>query len=67
MVRLEGLGTLKQLNYLIGTLTSDLPAYAIAPQPSTLPREQFVLKYEPKWKRNLARPLKRQKDMIKKN
>jgi hypothetical protein len=37
IVRLEGLGQLKKI-YLIGTLTRDLPACSIVPQPITLPR-----------------------------
>jgi hypothetical protein len=37
MVRTEGLGKEKNFNDLIGTRTSDLPSYNIAPQPSTLP------------------------------
>jgi hypothetical protein len=36
MVRLEGLGKLKKINYFIGSGTSDLPACSTAPEPSTL-------------------------------
>jgi hypothetical protein len=32
-VRLEGLGNLKKIIYLIGSRTSDLPACSIVPQP----------------------------------
>jgi hypothetical protein len=37
IVRLEGLGQLKNSNDLIGTRTRDLPACSIVPQPTTLP------------------------------
>jgi hypothetical protein len=37
-VRLEGLGTLKKFNDLIGKGTNKLPACSIVPQPTTLPR-----------------------------
>jgi hypothetical protein len=36
-VRLEGLGKLKK-STSSGTRTGDLPAYSVAPQPTTLPR-----------------------------
>jgi hypothetical protein len=38
IVRLEGLGKVKNSNYLIGILTGDLPACGVVPQPTTLPR-----------------------------
>jgi hypothetical protein len=44
LVRLEGLGKLKKFYDFIGTLTSDLPAYSIVPQPTTLPRA-FIINY----------------------
>jgi hypothetical protein len=36
MVRLEGLSKLEKFSDLVGTRTRDLPAFTIAPQPSTL-------------------------------
>jgi hypothetical protein len=42
MMRLEELGKLKKLNNLIGTRTSDLPAFGIAPQPTTLSCAPFT-------------------------
>jgi hypothetical protein len=37
LVRQEGLGKLKKFKNLIGTLTRDLPARRIGPEPTTLP------------------------------
>jgi hypothetical protein len=38
MIQPGVLGKFKNFNDLFGTRTPDLPAYSIAPQPSTLPR-----------------------------
>jgi hypothetical protein len=38
IVRLQGLGKLKKSNDLIGNRTSDLLAFSIVPQPTTIPR-----------------------------
>jgi hypothetical protein len=40
IVRLKGLGKLRNFYDLIGTRTRDLPACRIAPQPSTIPHAQ---------------------------
>jgi hypothetical protein len=41
-MRLEGLGKLKKNSTSFGTLTGDLPACSIVPQPTTLPRAPLV-------------------------
>jgi hypothetical protein len=38
IVQLEGLGTQKKFNDLMGNRTRDLPACSIVSQPTTLPR-----------------------------
>jgi hypothetical protein len=38
ILRMEGLGKLKQFNYFIGNRTRDLPACSIVPQPTTPPK-----------------------------
>jgi hypothetical protein len=42
IVLLVGLGQLKKEIHLIGTLTGDLPACSIVPQPTTLPRAPYL-------------------------
>jgi hypothetical protein len=41
-VQLEGLGKFKTPNDLIRTLTRDLPARSIVPQPTMLPRGPII-------------------------
>jgi hypothetical protein len=43
-VRLEGLGQLKK-STSSGTVTGDLPACSIVPQPTTLPHGSFAVNY----------------------
>jgi hypothetical protein len=42
IVRLEGLGQLKNKIHLIGTRTRNLLACSIGPQPTTLPRDRWL-------------------------
>jgi hypothetical protein len=44
IVRLEGLGKLKNIQDLIGNRTRDLPTCSTEPQPTTLPRAPYILR-----------------------